>query len=119
MGKKNIIDKALDAVAEVGGVLTDTGSQVLDKVSSPTSRSGIVIERVGKMAKGRVAPEAIAAHLSSGSPTNHKYTVEQVKGFTALYEDCHTKVPVTKAAAEALIEDSKDHPAPNGSEQPA
>ncbi|MVY95991.1 hypothetical protein GP918_31115, partial [Enterobacteriaceae bacterium 8376wD7] len=49
MDKKNIFDKALDAVAEVGDALVDTGSQVLDKVSSPTSRSGIVVERVGKM----------------------------------------------------------------------
>ena len=118
MDKKNIFDKALDAVAEVGDALVDTGSQVLDKVSSPTSRSGIVVERVGKMAKGGVAPEAIAAQLSSGSATNHKYTVEQVKGFKALFEDCHTKVPVTKAAAEALIADSKDNPAPDGNTQP-
>lgn len=117
MSKKNLADKALEAVVGAVSSAGDIGSQALDKVSSPASRAGITIERVGKMVKGKVAPEAIAAQLSAGSSTNHNYTVEQVKGFNALYEDCQTKVPVTRAAAEALIADSKKHPAPNGDPQ--
>ncbi|WP_052310191.1 hypothetical protein [Pantoea ananatis] len=107
MSKDNLIDKALNVAA-------DAGSLALEKISSPTSRSGIVIERVGKMAAAGVADNVIAVQLSSGSSTKHEYTVEQVVGMKALFADCHTKVPVSRPVTEALIEDAKSNPAPSG-----
>ena len=107
MSKENLIGKALNAAA-------DAGSQVLDKISNPTSRSGIVIERVGKMAAAGVADNVIAAQLSSGSSTKHEYTVSEVIGMKALFADCHTRVPVSRPVTEALIEDATSNPAPSG-----
>ncbi|MEM6050513.1 hypothetical protein AAH450_08005 [Erwinia sp. P7711] len=112
MSKKNLMGKVLDAAA-------DAGSHALDKASSPTSRSGMVIERVGKMAAAGVADDVIAAQLSSGSATKHKYTVSEVGGMKALFADCHTKVPVSKPVAKALIEDATSNPAPTGGGLPA
>lgn len=112
MSKKKVVEKVLHAV-------TDAGSQALDKVSSPASRSGTTIERVGKMAAAGVSDRAIAAQLSDGSATGHEYTVSEVGGMKSLFADCHTKVPVTKSAAEALIEDAKPNPSPSGDGLPA
>lgn len=112
MTKKGKIDQVVDAVV-------NTGSDLLDKVSSPASRAGSTIERVAKMARSGVVPTAIAAQLSSGSPTGHQYTTAEVDTMVVVYADCETKVPVTKAATEALIEDAKDNACGNGSELPA
>ncbi|GKX39951.1 hypothetical protein F9U39_11990 [Pectobacterium versatile] len=106
-------------VKKVINAVVNAGSEALDKVSSPASRAGNTIERVGKMAKSGVSSEAITAQLKHGSATNYNYTVTQVEGMVALYDDCHKKVPVTKAAAGALIDDAKANGCPDGNELPA
>ncbi|WP_071582770.1 hypothetical protein [Klebsiella variicola] len=102
MTKKNKVDQAVDAVV-------NTGSSLLDKVSSPSSRAGSTIERAARMAEAGVAKTAIAAQLSSGSATGHQYSTAEVDTMVVLFEDCKTKVPLTKKASQALINDAKDN----------
>jgi hypothetical protein len=101
MVDKNKVDQAVDAVV-------NTGSSLLDKVSSPSSRAGNTIERAAKMAAAGVAKTAIAAQLSSGSSTEHQYSTDEVDTMVVLFEDCKTKAPLTKKASQALIEDAQD-----------
>lgn len=112
MTKKGKIDQAVD-------VVVNTGSDLLDKISSPASRSGSTVERAAKMARSGVARTAIAAQLSSGSATGHQYTTAEVDTMVVVYADCETKSPLTKAATMALIEDAKDNTCGDGSELPA
>ncbi|MCW9739050.1 hypothetical protein L2V80_05060 [Proteus mirabilis] len=98
--------------------ILNTGSDALDKISSPTSRAGYTVERAAKMLAAGVCPEAIAAQMNKNSAQGNTYTPEQVTGFGNLYEDCKTKVPVSREAATALINDATEN-SPNGSPAPA
>ncbi|HHT7473893.1 TPA: hypothetical protein ACT15G_005684 [Raoultella planticola] len=106
MAKKNKVEQVIDTV--VG-----TSADVLDKVSSPSSRAGNTVERAAKMAEAGVASAAIAAQLSSGSSTGHQYSTAEVDTLIVLFEDCKTKAPLTKKASLALIDDAKENGCPD------
>ncbi|ELV2844686.1 hypothetical protein VU607_01420 [Enterobacter cloacae] len=106
MTTQSKVEKAIHAAITAG-------EEILDKVASPASRAGNTVERAAKMAKAGVDKTAIAAQLSSGSSTGHKYTPDQVETMVVLYEDCSTKVPLTKSATQALIKDAVENAAPD------
>jgi len=82
----------------------------LDKVSGPTSRAGVTLERIAKMAKAGVGNRAISAQLEDNSHTGKKYSSEQIEGFKQLFTDVKTKVGITAAQAGALMDDKAGDP---------
>lgn len=77
----------------------------LDKVSGPTSRAGVTLERIAKMAKAGVSNRTISTQLEDNSHTGQKYSSEQIEGFKNLFADVETKVGITAAQARAMIND--------------
>jgi len=84
----------------------DTINDVIDKVSTPSSRAGSTVERVGKMLEEGVDKDVIALQMSKTS-ANKKYTTSDVETLGKLYEDVKTKVPITSKQTKALINDTK------------
>jgi hypothetical protein len=82
-----------------------TLSDMLDKVASPKSRAGVSLERAYKMHASGVADEVTALLMSSNSANGNKYTKREIKTVVKIYEDCMTKVVITKAQAKVIIED--------------
>lgn len=75
----------------------------------PTSvRVSLTVDRTAKMVKGNVCPEAIAVQMTYNSSNGHTYTEDDVKAFCKLYEDCQSRVLVTKPQATAFLNDAKD-----------
>lgn len=91
-------------MTKVGDVVGD----LLDKVSSPASRAGSTIERVGKMLERNVSPRAIAIQLTDNNSNGNVYTEQGVVQMGQLYQDCKTKVGVTKDQTTGLMEDQAE-----------
>lgn len=89
--------------------ISDTTIDLLDKVSTSTSRAGITIERVGKMYDKDVDKDVIALQLSKNSKNGNVYTEVHVDALVMIYEDTKTKVGITKTQATALIEDQNNN----------
>lgn len=92
----------------ISNKIKDTIVDSLDKVSTPTSRVGVTIERIVKMANAGVSNRAIVAQLEDNSHSGQKYSEEQVDGFKKLYKDAETKVGVAASQARALISDQQE-----------
>lgn len=89
--------------------ISDTTIDLLDKVSTSTSRAGITIERAGKMHDKDVDKDVIALQLSKNSKNGNVYTEVHVDALVMIYEDTKTKVGITKTQATALIEDQNNN----------
>lgn len=85
--------------------VTDTATDLIEKVSSPASRAGSTINRVGEMLEADVSPEVIALQMTINSPKGKQYTIDKVLAYKDLYEDAQTKAPITAAQARSLIKD--------------
>lgn len=92
------ISKVVD---EAAGIVGD----FVDKVSSPTSRSGHTVSRIVAMYDAGVSERTIASQLTDSSSKKFKYSVVHVRAFVALYSDCKTKPPITSSVANSLIKD--------------
>ena len=97
--------------------ISDTTIDLLDKVSTSTSRSGTTIERIGKMHTKRVDKDVIALQLSKNSKNGNVYAEVHVDALLMIYEDTKTKVGITKSQATALIEDQTRDDLPSSLEQ--
>jgi hypothetical protein len=86
---------------------TDSVTDLIEKISSPASRAGSAINRVGKMLEAGVTPTVIALQMTVNSPKGKQYTVAKVLAYGDLYEDAKTKAPITSAQSRALIEDQR------------
>lgn len=86
------------------GVIDNT-SELIEKVSSPASRSGSVVERVGTMCEEGVDLDVIALQMTKNSPNAKTYTIDDVKTCSKIYQDSKTKVVMTSKQARALIKD--------------
>lgn len=84
--------------------LSDKAVDVFDKCSSPSSRAGSTVERVGKLDESRVPREAIAIIMTDRSTNKTKWTVEKVGVVSDLYQECKTKVLITSIQATALMD---------------
>jgi len=87
--------------------VVDKFDDVIDKVSTPSSRAGSTVERVGKMLENGVSLKVIALQMTETS-ANEKYTLSDVKTLGKLYQDVKTKVPITSKQTKALIADTKE-----------
>ncbi len=87
--------------------IVDAVEDSLDKVSSPTSRAGSTIERVGKVCEKGVHPEVIALQMTKNSSNSYEYTEDDISAYKKIYQDTKTKVVITKAQASGLIENQK------------
>ena len=87
--------------------ITDGGTDLIEKVSSPASRAGSAVERAGRMLEEGVDPEVIALQMTKNSPNGKRYTVAKVQAYGDLYEDAKTKAPITAAQTRALIQDQR------------
>ena len=85
----------------------DSVTNLIEKVSSPASRSGSAIERVGKMLEADVSPNVIALQMTENSPNDHKYTTQDISAFGNLYQDSKTKVGITAKQTKGLITDNQ------------
>ncbi len=94
-------------MAKLTNSLTDNATDMIEKVSSPASRAGSAINRVGKMLDAGVPPKVIALQMTENSPKGKKYTVAKILAYGDLYEDAKTKAPITAAQARSLIEDQR------------
>lgn len=93
-------------------ILTGTVDMVTDqieKVSSPASRAGHVIERVGKLVEAQVDRDVIALQLTKRSPNKIVYTTSAVDVMADVYQDSKTTVLITAAQSRALMEDEKQN----------
>ncbi len=91
-----------------------------DKVSSPASRAGYTVERVGRMLEAGVSPRTIATQMSDNSTNKINYTEQDILAFGNLYQDAKTKVGITSEQARALIADKQENDiALGGTPQPA
>ncbi|CUI27480.1 hypothetical protein ACOTJG_28265 [Achromobacter xylosoxidans] len=90
---------------KVVNVTTDA----LEKTSSPTSRAGITVNRVAKMAHAGVQASVIAKQLTENSRNGNRYSRTHVEAFVMLQQDATTKVGVTASQATALIQDQTDN----------
>lgn len=87
---QNVRDKAVD---------------IFEKCSSPASRAGSTVERVGKLDKGGVPRDVIAGVMTSRSTNEIKWTEEKVGIVCDLYKENRTKVLVTASQASALTDE--------------
>lgn len=85
----------------------DTTTDVLEKTSNSTTRAGITVDRVAKMAKAGVQHGVIAQQLTANSRNGNRYTRIHVEGLVMLQDDAATKVGVTAKQATALTRDQK------------
>ncbi|MBD2779896.1 hypothetical protein [Xenorhabdus szentirmaii] len=88
--------------------LIDFSNDVLEKISSPSSRAGSTVERVGKMVESGVDPDVIALQMTKNSPNETTYTAADVKTCNNIYKDAKTKVVITSEQARSLINDQKN-----------
>ena len=84
----------------------DFVTDAIEKVASPSSRSGSTVERVGKMIDAGVSPNVIALQMTENSPNSHTYTTQDIESYSKLYTDSKTKVVITAKQARALIDDA-------------
>lgn len=89
--------------------IQDQAVDSLEKCSSPASRAGSVVERVGKMNAGNVSHAVIALQLTTNSPTGKTYTVEAVAVLCNVYNDSRSGTLVTAKQATTLIEDVRNN----------
>ncbi|MEG8221173.1 hypothetical protein OSJ57_11135 [Sphingomonas sp. HH69] len=82
-------------------------ADMLDKVSTPTSRAGSTIERVGRLLKSGIHPEDLANMLNRSVKGNRRFTPEMVAGFGLLHEVAKTKAPITAKQTRALLKDQQ------------
>jgi len=87
---KRVLDKAVDA---------------LEKCSSPASRAGKTVERVGKMNAGGVPHKVIAMVMTERSTHDIEWTEQKVAVVCDLYRESETQVLVTASQATALMDD--------------
>lgn len=99
---KKILNSAVDSTIDQ-----------IEKISSPASRAGSAIDRVGKMLEAGVKPNVIALQMTENSPKGKQYTVAKVLAYGDLYEDAKTKAPITAAQSRALIEDQRTQAQPS------
>ncbi|EGQ8136995.1 hypothetical protein CGI03_23405 [Vibrio parahaemolyticus] len=88
--------------------VVDTGVDLLDKVSSPSSRAGSTIERAAKMTREGVDKDVTALQMTKNSPNKQTYSAADVEAYSKLYKDTETKVVITSKQATALIKDQKE-----------
>lgn len=93
---------------DVANGAIDTTADLLEKVSSPASRSGSVVERAAKMTKEGVDKDVIALQMTKNSPNGQTYTAEDVDAYAKLHKDSTTKVVITAKQTRALIKDQKE-----------
>lgn len=86
----------------------DTTNDLIEKVSSPASRAGSVIERAGRMREEGVDSDVIALQMTKNSPNSQTYTTRDVEAYSKLYQDSKTKVTITSKQARALIKDQHE-----------
>lgn len=77
----------------------------IEKQGSPASRAGHSTERVAKLSKAGVDHEVIALQMTRNSKIGQVYTKDDILTLKKLYNDCETKVAITKAQTTALMND--------------
>jgi hypothetical protein len=91
-------------------VMKDGATDLLEKVSSPASRAGSTVERVGKMMEAGVDPEVIALQMTKNSSNGNVYTSSDVDAYGMLYQDAKTRAFITAKQTTALISDKGSEP---------
>ena len=89
--------------------IKDQAADSFEKCSSPGSRAGTIVERVGKMDANNVQHEVIALQLTKNSRTGTTYTIEAVEVLCNVYSDSRSGTLVTAKQATALIEDVRNN----------
>ena len=84
--------------------VVDSTADLLDKVSSPGSRAGSTVERVGKMRQKNVDAEVIALQMTKNSPKKKSYSTRDIEAYAKLYDDAKTKVVITAAQTRLLTD---------------
>jgi hypothetical protein len=80
----------------------------IDKIRTPSSRAGNLVERVGKLTKAGVCRKAIAAQMTHNSRNGFTYSEEEIGTIQKIYEDSRSKVLMTSSQAKALKRDADD-----------
>ncbi|WP_156826618.1 hypothetical protein [Marinobacterium rhizophilum] len=77
----------------------------IDKVSTPASRSGNVVNRVARLVDAGVDPDVIALQMRKNSPRGNTYHKRDIYAYYKLYEDTKTRAPLTEKVTRALKND--------------
>ncbi|WP_347888113.1 hypothetical protein ABHF54_10970 [Nitrosomonas europaea] len=93
---------------DIANNVIDTTNDWIEKVSSPASRAGSVIERAGRMREEGVDSDVIALQMTKNSPNSQTYTTRDVEAYSKLYQDSKTKVTITSKQTRALIKDQHE-----------
>lgn len=89
--------------------VVDTINDGIEKVSSPSSRAGSTVERVGRLLEHGVSPSVIALQLTENSQKNNAYTASDVMALGKVYDDAKTKAVITAKQTRSLIDDQREH----------
>ena len=99
----------MSKLSQTANKVVDSTVNVIDKVSSPSSRAGSTVERVGKMLEAKVPPKVIACLMTENSSNKHIYSESDINAIGQLYEDAKTKVVVRSKETRALIKEQQNH----------
>lgn len=89
--------------------IKDNIVDTIEKVSTPATRSGAVVERVAKLVEAGIDAEVIALQMTKNSQTNHQYTLLDVATLNAVYQDSKSRTSVlSKKQTTALIRDQEE-----------
>ncbi|NVH51088.1 hypothetical protein HU985_09280 [Photobacterium damselae subsp. damselae] len=106
----------IDTVSDFAEASVDLGNDLIEKVSSPASRAGSVVERAGRLLEENVDPEVVALQMTKNSPNKHNYTADGVQVLGQVYQDAKTKVVLTSEQTRGLIKDQREQDSNNGTD---
>ncbi|ELA8131901.1 hypothetical protein [Vibrio parahaemolyticus] len=92
----------------LGQDIKDQAIDTIDKMSTPTTRSGSVLNRVAGLREHNIPNNVIALLMTETSPTKKSYTEEDVDSYDKLYNDCRSGVPLTAEATRGLMRDAEN-----------
>lgn len=81
----------------------------LEKCSTPGTRAGNLVERVGKMDASGVPRKVIALLMTDRSTCNINWTEEKVGVLSDAYRESQTRALITASQATALMDECARH----------
>lgn len=89
--------------------IKDAGTDLIEKASSPASRAGHTVERVGKMVEEGIDKDVIALQMTKNSRTGKTYNSTHVEFCADLYKESKAgAVLATAAQTRGLIADQRE-----------
>ena len=114
-----IVEKTIDVVVDTSINIVDiVDDNLIEKASSPSSRAGLVIGRVGSAIEDNVDAEVIALQMTKNSVNNNTYSEGEVLSFNKLYLDSKGRQSVFTAKQATALKRGQKEQTSTDSEEP-